>query len=365
MTQSMDRLDIFLAGTVFHDIIFTGMVTPPAGGHEVWTDGMGSSPGGVANLAVACSRLGLRTSLAAAFGGDVYGDYCWAMLSEAEGVDLSCSTRFEGWHSPVTVSLAYDHDRAMITHAHPPPIPTEEMIGTPPDSVVCFADLGGERDSWVDEAIARGSLVFADVGWDATESWNADALRARLTGCHAFVPNAVEAMSYTRTDSAGAALNVLREWVPLAVVTSGSGGAFAADGETGETAWIPAVPVEALDPTGAGDVFLASLVVGSLGDWSLVHRLRFANLCAALSVRDFGGALAAPGWAEVANWWAQARSHPSVARDYEFLDDVLAHATPRTVSRAAATIGLRPMDPFISAHSFHRHPTVDVPEETP
>ncbi len=53
--------------------------------------------------------------MAAASGGDVYGDYCWAMLSEAEGVDLSCSTRFEGWHSPVTVSLAYDHDRAMIT----------------------------------------------------------------------------------------------------------------------------------------------------------------------------------------------------------------------------------------------------------
>jgi sugar/nucleoside kinase (ribokinase family) len=141
----MDRLDIFLAGTVFHDIIFTGMVTPPAGGHEVWTDGMGSSPGGVANLAVACSRLGLRTSLAAAFGGDVYGDYCWAMLSEAEGVDLSCSTRFEGWHSPVTVSLAYDHDRAMITHAHPPPIPTEETASSASPTSAASGTAGWTR----------------------------------------------------------------------------------------------------------------------------------------------------------------------------------------------------------------------------
>ena len=53
-------------------------------------------------------------------------------------------------------------------------------------------------------------------------------------------------------------------------------------------------PAEALDPTGAGDVFLAGLVLGTLRGWPLQQRLRFANLVAALSVRDFGGALAAP-----------------------------------------------------------------------
>jgi sugar/nucleoside kinase (ribokinase family) len=355
--------DIFLAGTVFHDIIFTGLVTAPAGGHEIWTDGMGSSPGGVANLAVACARLGLRTSLAAAFGGDVYGDYCWSMLEQAEGVDLSHSSRFEGWHSPVTVSLAYDQDRAMVTHAHPPPVSVDEMIGSPPPSKVCFTDLGRERGAWVDEAVARGSLVFCDVGWDSTGEWNADELVKRLAGCHAFVPNATEAMSYTRTDSPGAALEQLREWVPLAVVTTGSGGAFAADAGSGETAWVPAVPVTALDPTGAGDVFLAALVVGTLRGWSLNQRLRFANLCAALSVRDFGGALAAPGWQEVADWWAAARNSARHARDFAFLDDVLAQTTPRAVSRAAATIGLRPLDPFISAHSFHRHDEPHDPED--
>ena len=86
-------VDVFLSGTVFLDIVFTGMLGPPSGGREVWTDGMGSSPGGVANLAVACSRLALKTSLAAAFGGDVYGDYCWRLLSESENIDLSHTQR--------------------------------------------------------------------------------------------------------------------------------------------------------------------------------------------------------------------------------------------------------------------------------
>lgn len=62
------ELDVFLTGTVFFDIIFIGMEGPPKQGTEVWADGMGSSPGGVANLAVAAARLGLRTGLAATFG---------------------------------------------------------------------------------------------------------------------------------------------------------------------------------------------------------------------------------------------------------------------------------------------------------
>lgn len=45
--------------------------------------------------ATVMSRLGLRTSLAAAFGDDDYGDFCWRTLEEQEAVDLSRSRRFE------------------------------------------------------------------------------------------------------------------------------------------------------------------------------------------------------------------------------------------------------------------------------
>ncbi len=333
--------DVFLGGTVFLDIVFTGMLSPPSGGHEVWTDGMGSSPGGVANLAVACARLGLRTSLAAAFGGDVYGDYCWSMLEDTEGIDLSHSQRFEGWHTPVTVSLAFDEDRAMVTHGHPAPAELNDLLAEVPPSRMCFFDAGSPRPAWLDGAVAGGSQIFADAGWDSTGSWDIDRMRQQLAGVFAFVPNAAEAMAYTRTDSAGAALEVLRDYVPLAVVTTGPGGAFAADGITGETAWVPAVQVDVLDPTGAGDVFLAGLMVATQQGWPLQQRLRFANLCAGLSVRDFGGALAAPGWGAVAAWWAEHRTHIRFGRDFAFLDDAIPAGTPREVSRAEATIGLR------------------------
>lgn len=336
-------IDVFLTGMVFLDVIFTGLEAPPTLGTEVWTEGLGSSPGGIANLAVAMSRLGLHTSLAAAFGGDVYGDFCWDTLANQEGVDLSHSRRFPGWHSPVTVSLAYRRDRSLITHGHPPPVPMAETIRRPPQARAGFVELSHEPQAWVERAHAAGVRLFADVGWDPTETWTPEVLH-QLRHCYAFLPNAVEAVHYTRTNGPREALRQLADLVPVVVVTCGPDGAMAMDGDTGEQAEVPGMAVEALDPTGAGDVFGAAFVLGTLARWPLERRLHFANLCAALSVQQFGGSLSAPGWADIAAWWQLVRHGPgcqTLAESYAFLDSVLPNTTVSAVRRATATIGFR------------------------
>lgn len=331
------ELDVFLSGLLFFDLVFTGMDQPPAPGTEVWTRGMGSGPGGIANLAIALARLGLRTSLAAAFGTDLYGRYCWDVLERQEGVDLSRSRRFPGWHSPVTVSLAYAHDRAMVTHGHAPPVPLTELTGSPPPSRATVVHIGRDTEDWVRQAHAAGSMVFADVGWDPSEEW-APELLDQLACCHAFVPNCVEAMRYTRTSTPEAALAALADLVPVAVITCGGDGVLATDATTGESARLPALPTDALDATGAGDVFGAGFVAGTLAGWPLPQRLRFASLTAALSVQQFGGGLAAPGWAEISRWHRENRRP-----EFAFLDDVLptrnATACDTAARRAQATIG--------------------------
>lgn len=345
------RFDVFLHGMVFLDIIFSGLPAMPAGGEEIWADGMGSCPGGMANLAVAASRLGLRTSLAAAFGDDDYGEFCWRTLADQEQVDLSHSRRYDDWHSPVTVSIAVEGDRRMITHGHPAPEPATTMIGSPPNARAVFADLAelpaGESTHWAARARQEGSLVFADVGWDATSQWHTSVLD-RLSGCDAFMPNAVEAMSYTRTTTPSDALYELADRVPLAVVTCGAAGAMAIDNTTGEEANVPAPRVSLTDPTGAGDVFGAAVAVGTMAGWPLEHRLSFAALCSALAVQHFGGSLAAPGWGDIADWWGAVRStatadsyHRALRRRYEFLDDLVPHVPCGAVRRAQATVAQR------------------------
>ncbi|WP_345745418.1 PfkB family carbohydrate kinase [Streptomyces sp. ODS28] len=356
--------DVYLTGTVFLDIVFTGLDSAPVRGTETWARGMGSSPGGVANMATALARLGLRTSLAAAFGDDMYGDYCREALERGEGIDLTLSRTVPGWHSPVTVSMAYEGERTMVSHGHqappqPPMHPLQRQPAEaataydpraperPPEARACVASLvPGEQQEWIATAARAGSRIFADVGWDDTGRWDLAALPG-LEHCEAFLPNAVEAMRYTGTDCPRAAARALTRHVPVAVVTLGPEGAYAVDGRTGETADVPAIAVEALDPTGAGDVFMAGFVMGSLAGWPLPERLAFAGLTAALSVQEFGGSLSAPGWAEVAAWWRHVRAYadqePETLRRYAFLDALLAGCgRPAPPARAVPTIGFRP-----------------------
>ena len=335
--------DVYLTGNVFLDIIFTGLDSAPVRGTESWARGMGSSPGGVANMATALARLGLRTSLAAAFGDDHYGEYCWDALEQGEGIDLSLSRTVPGWHSPVTVSMAYEGERTMVSHGHeaPPPEPAPDC---PPPARAAVASLTpGTRAEWIAQAARKGTRVFADVGWDESGRWDPDDL-ADLEHCEAFLPNAAEAMRYTRTDCPRAAARALTDRVPLAVVTLGAEGAYAVDGSTGESAEVPAIQVEALDPTGAGDVFVAGFVTGTLAGWPLADRLAFAGLTAALSVQEFGGSLSAPGWSEVAAWWQSVQAvhdqDPAALHRYGFLERLLpAPARPWPLRRAVPTIG--------------------------
>lgn len=344
------EIDVLLHGMVFLDIIFSGLSRMPDGGEEIWADGMGSCPGGIANLAVATARLGLRTSLAAGFGDDGYGDFCWSTLEE-EGVDLRCSQRHEHWHSPVTVSISHGGDRRMITHGHEPPLDANALLVDPPRSRAVLFDLDADADdetlAWIDRAHAQGSLLFADGGFDASGRWDPRILDP-LDRCHAFTPNAVEAMAYTRTQTPYDALYELADRVPLAVVTNGAQGAVAIDSSTGEEASVPALRVEAVDPTGAGDVFCAALSLGTLAGWPLADRLAFGSLCSALAVQEYGGSLAAPGWGDIADWWHSVRDtdatsahHRAVRRRYAFLDDLVPEVPRCAARRAAATIARR------------------------
>jgi len=342
--------DVYLTGTVFLDIIFTGLDRAPVRGTETWARGMGSSPGGIANTATAFSRLGLRTALAAAFGDDNYGDYCWESLSEDEGIDLSLSRKVAGWHTPVTVSMAYEGERTMVSHGHQPP-PSETPAPAPPTARACVSTFeSGSCQRWLATAHAQGSRIFADVGWDDSGRWDLGEL-AELRYCEAFLPNAAEAVHYTRTETPEQAARALAELVPIAVVTTGQDGAVAVDSGSGEVVTVPALQVEALDPTGAGDVFMVGFTTASLAGLPLADRVAFGCLTAALSVQEFGGALAAPGWIEIAAWWHHVKRYDDQPESsgradtlsrYAFLDDLLpATVRPWPLRRAMPTLGFR------------------------
>lgn len=342
--QRQPMLDVFMQGTTFFDMVLTGLPSQPVPGTEIYAEGMGSCPGGIANLAVAASRLGLRTGLASTFGDDVYGDFLWRTLQE-EGVDLAHSRRVAQWHSPVTVSLAVHRDRAMVTHAHDSPVAVSDLVVDPPPTRVGFVSLERIGDPWVAAARQNGAKLFGDVGWDPSEQWRSEEL-AGLAKLYAFMPNSTEALAYTRTEDPRAALMQLAELVPVVVVTCGGQGSIGIDSITNEEEWVPSLPVNAVDATGAGDVFDAAFVLGTLREWPLRNRMAFGNLCAALSVQQVGGSLAAPGWGDLADWLTGvrqaaaggSRSAAVLANSYGFLAEELPGHAAVSLRRAVATV---------------------------
>ncbi len=69
--------------------------------------------------------------------------------------------------------------------------------------------------------------------------------------------------------------------------------------EQGEIEKIDAFEVNAVDTTGAGDIFHGAFAYGLIKEYSLIHNLKFASMAAALSVEKLGGRQSIPDVKEV------------------------------------------------------------------
>jgi len=331
---------VVVAGTVYFDLVFAGLTAPPAAGREVRTAGLGSSPGGMATIAVALARLAVPVRLCAAFATDAFGQYLWEALA-AEGVDLTGSRRCPAWTTPLTVSVASGADRSLVTHDSSAPFRPEDLVAADFPGQAVVVGLEAMPLSWLRAARSNGRMVVADVGWDSTGRWPQGTLE-KLGEVDLFLPNAAEARAYTGASSPQAALRALAACTPgTVVVKDGARGAWAR--RAGEEIFVEAVVVDALDSTGAGDVFDAAFLYACLEGWSLVEQVRFANLCAALSTRSVGGALSAPCWREVlAERDELVAEDPGRRSAWSFLrapDDLAASQPP--CARACPTFSLR------------------------
>src|SRR5690606_30868012 len=112
-------------------------------------------------------------------------------------------------------------------------------------------------------------------------------VRETLASLSVFMPNAKEAMRLTATDSVQAAGDTLKALVPTLIIKDGANGAFAwdADGQIHH----PSLPVQAVDTTGAGDVFNAGYLCAMLDGKPTAERLRWGNICGGLSTLGYGG----------------------------------------------------------------------------
>lgn len=311
----MDEIDVLVAGTVFTDLVFSH-VTSPQPGTEVYAEDFKIAPGGAANRAVAAARLGCKSSLFAEFGDDSLSKMTRAELGKEPNLDISnCPCRL-CWQGPVTVALTDGTDRSFVTFEED----SSSLQWTSGSKIkVLHAGLAEGLPDWVQELRQDGTQVVGGVGWDASQTWSSSLLD-KLSGVDILILNDAEACNYTHVDDVADALNVLSQYVDQVVITLNKKGSVALCGGTKYE--ISAVPNEATDPTGAGDVFTAGYMAATAWDWPYEQRLQLATIASAVSVGSIGGSSSAPGPREIESFLSWSICRGSIReQDWDFIID--------------------------------------------
>jgi sugar/nucleoside kinase (ribokinase family) len=142
-----------------------------------------------------------------------------------------------------------------------------------------------------DAAHVAGLTVSLDTNYDPHEAWQAEPALSRVD---IFLPNEAELLALTHSTEVEAALRALA--ISTIAIKLGEQGARARRGA--ETASASAIPLNAVDTTGAGDSFDAGFIYGYLHQWPLDRTLRLAAICGSLSTRKAGGTAAQATLAE-------------------------------------------------------------------
>lgn len=293
--MAVEPYDILVPGHYFCDIIFTGIPGFPMLGTELYTSGLTVVPGGTMNTVVGLTRLGARVAWVSTLGSDFFSQFA-ADFARTEGIDLAHVVFTEQALKQVTVSLSYPQDRAFVTYVDPTPDLMPRLFQAL--DTIAFKHLHFSG-LFVDERVpdllrachARGVQVSMDCQ-HRDETLDLPLVKAIISDLDMFMPNAGEAQRLTQTTVLDEAASILHEYVPLLVIKDGKSGAHV--WSTEGYAHHPALQVELVDTTGAGDVFNAGFLAAHVRGMPPETCLHWGTIAGGLSVTGYGGCTSAP-----------------------------------------------------------------------
>jgi sugar/nucleoside kinase (ribokinase family) len=318
----MADYDLLVIGEINPDLILRGRdVHPVFGQTEVLVDAATLTIGASsAIMACGAARLGLRTAFIGLVGDDQFGHFMLEAMAECS-VDVSSCIIEPGLHTGLSVILSQPHDRAILTYLGAISALRAGQVDRGMlrrarhlhvGSYYLLDALRPGLPALYAEARALGLTTSLDTNWDPSERWEG-GLSDLLPHCDVVLPNETEACHIARRETLREALEALFALVPTVAVKLGARGGLArhhnlakvsngafAEPPQGSQSWIraPALPVDVVDTTGAGDSFDAGFLYGYLNGWSLERTLRLACACGSLSTRAAGGTAGQPTLAE-------------------------------------------------------------------
>ena len=274
----------------------------PAGQTMAGADHFDKFAGGApATYAAALVRLGVPAGLITRIGEDPFSDFLLEALA-AEGVavdqirrlpDRQIGLCFHECLAGVTSLIFYRRDSAATTMT-PDDVDVEAIRSAAALHVtgVALQISEGAKAACL-PAIRIAAEASVPISFDPNMrnllggTDTAQAMEEALSLADLVTPTSEEAAAITgQEDPSRAAVELRARGPGLVAVTLASEGAVLASG--GDVITCPGFEVAVVEPTGAGDVHAAAMMIGLLSGWELERTGRCANAAGALAVTSMG-----------------------------------------------------------------------------
>jgi len=289
----------------------------PAVGETILGSDFIMTPGGKgANQAVAAAKLGAKVYFIAKLGNDVFAEQSLNNFKK-EGVNTKYVVQTKEAPSGVALITVDDAGNNVIVVA-----PGANQMLSPNDVEKAELDIASSGALVAQLEIPLETVEFAaQLANESGVLFILDPAPAQklspelLKMVDVLTPNETEAQILTgievtsNRDSACTAVKKLLEYgVKSVILTMGANGFLL--GTDDKMEFVPAVKVNAVDATAAGDAFTGSLAVGLAQRKTLADAALFANYVAALSVTKMGAQSSMPAREEVESFIGAVREPP-------------------------------------------------------
>ena len=292
--------DISVLGIFVADISFSGNKIPSAG-ETILGNNYNIGPGGKGcNQAIAIARLGGKVNFISKIGKDDYGQLALNTLNQ-NNIDTSTiiqSSSHQTGVAGIMVDKQTGKNAINVITGAPSTLNINELnknIDKIKNSKIFLTQLE------IPKEVTLHSLKTAKENKVLTILNPAPASEISkefFNNIDYFTPNETEAEFYTgikitnEKEAKEASIKLLNLGLKKVIITLGKKGLFYSDGN--EDIYLKAIPVKAIDTTGAGDAFNGGLAFALSQNKSIKNALNLANEVAGLSTTKLGAGNSMP-----------------------------------------------------------------------
>jgi sugar/nucleoside kinase (ribokinase family) len=286
--------DVIVAGSYSVDLIFSGLGEFPQLGKDTVGTDFNMTPGEAFISAVSMHRLGVKVGWAADFGNDDFSRFALEHARE-EGLDESLFVIHHRPYRRISVAATFPDDRAFITYYDPDP----QVPAAIPALVKSQARVLLIPGLYTGHLLAAGKKIIRAKNMTLVMDGNSSngdilgktglckSIRHAIKSVDIFLPNAQEARRLTGETNLEGAIRKLGELCPIVVIKDGSKGSFSYANR--QIIHEPAIRVDPVDTTGAGDNFNAGFIRAWLDGCPLDICQKWGNIVGGLSTTELGG----------------------------------------------------------------------------